>query len=91
MSHIKDNKAKLLARVRRLAGQVGAIERALDKDADCAAVLQQAAAVRGAINGLMDELVEDHLREHVAHPDLSPAARAAGADELIAAIRRYSK
>ena len=91
MSHIKDNKAKLLARVRRLAGQVGAIERALDSDADCAAVLQQAAAVRGAINGLMDELVEDHLREHVAHPGLSPADRAAGTEELIAAIRRYSK
>ena len=91
MAHLKDNKTKLLARVRRLAGQVGAIERALDSDAGCAAVLQQAAAVRGAVNGLMDELVEDHLREHVAHPGLSPADRAAGADELIAVIRRYSK
>jgi DNA-binding FrmR family transcriptional regulator len=91
MAHTKDNKSKLLARVRRLAGQVGAIERALESDSGCAAVLQQAAAVRGAVNGFIDELVEDHLREHVAHPDLSPADRAAGADELIAVIRRYSK
>jgi FrmR/RcnR family transcriptional regulator, repressor of frmRAB operon len=91
MAHTKDNKTKLLARVRRLAGQVGAIERALESNAGCAEVLQQAAAVRGAVNGFIDELVEDHLREHVAHPDLSPADRAAGADELIAVIRRYSK
>ncbi len=91
MSHIKTNKDQLVARVRRIAGQVAAIERALETDTGCAVVLQQVAAARGAINGLMDEIIEDHLREHVAHPSLDDAARARGTDELIAVIRRYAK
>lgn len=91
MAHTSSNKDQLIARVRRITGQMAAVERALDTDAGCAAVLQQVAAARGAINGLMDELIEDHLREHVARPDLDDTARAAGAAELIAVIRRYAK
>lgn len=91
MAHTKSNKDQLLARVRRIAGQIAAIERAIAEEAGCSAVLHQVAGVRGAMNGLMDELIEDHVREHVARPDLDDAARAAGAEELIAAVRRYSK
>jgi len=91
MAHLKANKEQLIARVRRIAGQMSAIERALETDASCSAVLQQVAAARGAINGLMDEIVEDHVREHVARPDLQDGERAAGAEELIAVIRRYAK
>ncbi|SEG20006.1 metal/formaldehyde-sensitive transcriptional repressor [Bosea lathyri] len=91
MSHLKANKDRLIARVRRIAGQMAAVERALDADATCAAVLQQVAAARGAIHGLMDEIVEDHVREHVARPDLTADERAVGAEELIAVIRRYAK
>ena len=91
MLHTKTNKGHLIARVRRIAGQVAALERALETETGCAVVLQQVAAARGAINGLMDEIIEDHLREHVAHPDLDGAARAKGADELAAVIRRYAR
>ncbi len=91
MSHVNANKDQLLARIRRIAGQVAAIEKALENDAGCAAVLHQVAGVRGAIGGLMDELIEDHVREHVARPDLTAEARAAGAQELITAMRRYVK
>jgi DNA-binding FrmR family transcriptional regulator len=91
MAHLAANKQQLINRVRRIAGQVEAIERALTEDADCSVTLQRVAAARGAINGLLDEIVEDHLREHVARPDLTDAQRAVGADELIAVIRRYSK
>jgi len=91
MAHTKSNKDPLLARVRRIAGQIAAIEKAIENEAGCSAVLHQVAGVRGALNGLMDELIEDHLREHVARPDLSDDARSAGAEELIAAIRRYAK
>ena len=91
MAHLAANKQQLINRVRRIAGQVEAIERALTEDANCSVTLQRVAAARGAINGLLDEIVEDHLREHVARPDLTDAQRAAGADELIAVIRRYSK
>ena len=91
MAHTLTNKDQLLARVRRIAGQVGAIERAIGDDAGCAAILHQVAGVRGAVLGLMDELVEDHMREHVVAPALTNAERAQGADELLAAIRRYAK
>jgi len=91
MSHTQSNKDQLLARVRRIAGQVGAIERAIDAEAGCAAILHQVAGVRGAVLGLMDELVEDHMREHIVAPTLSDAERAEGAVELLAAIRRYAK
>lgn len=91
MSHTLASKDQLLARVRRIAGQIGAIERAIAGEAGCAAILHQVAGVRGAVLGLMDELVEDHMREHVVAPSLSDAERAEGADELLAAIRRYAK
>ena len=89
--HTTTNKQQLLARVRRIAGQVAAIEKALEDEADCATVLHQVAGVRGAVLGLMDELIEGHLREHVARPGIDDEARSAAADELMAAIRRYGK
>lgn len=91
MSHTSANKNRLLARVRRIAGQVTAIEKALADEAGCSVVLHQVAGVRGAVNGLMDELIAEHLREHVAHPGLSDEVRAEGAEELMAAIRRYAR
>ena len=91
MSHIKSNKERLLARVRRIAGQVAAIEKAIGDEAACSAILHQAAGVRGAVLGLMDELIEDHVREHVARPGLSDVARSEAADELLAVVRRFGK
>jgi DNA-binding FrmR family transcriptional regulator len=84
-------KDELLNRVRRIAGQVQAVEKALEGDADCAKTLHLVAAIRGAVNGLMEQFIEAHTREHVAHPDLSDEARAQGAEDLLQAIRRYSK
>ncbi|MEB0041132.1 MULTISPECIES: metal/formaldehyde-sensitive transcriptional repressor [unclassified Pseudomonas] len=91
MSHIMSNKDELLKRVKRIAGQINAVERALESDQDCAKTLHLVAATRGAINGLMDELIEAHAREHVANPELSDEERAIGVEELLEAIRRYSK
>jgi len=91
MAHIKSQKDQLLARVRRIAGQVVAIEKAISEDAGCSVVLHQVAGVRGATLGLMEELIEDHMREHVARPGLTDQARAEGAEELIAVVRRHWK
>ena len=91
MSHTTREKAKLLARVRRIRGQVEAIERALESEAGCTEVLHLLAASRGAMNGLMAEVLEDHVREHVAAGDLTDAARTEGADELLDVIRAYLK
>lgn len=92
MSHTIREKGKLLSRVRRIRGQVEALERALEDERGCTAVMQQIAAVRGAINGLMAEVVEDHIRVHVANPALDTEdARAQGVDELLEVIRTYLK
>ncbi|MGH8127898.1 MAG: metal/formaldehyde-sensitive transcriptional repressor [Gammaproteobacteria bacterium] len=86
MTHTIRGKTKLLNRVRRLRGQVEAIERALEAEAGCERVLQLIAASRGAMNGLMAEVVEDHIRTH-----LMDSARAEGAAELIDVVHSYFK
>lgn len=91
MGHLSENNADLLARVRRIAGQVGAIERGLLKGSSCSDVLHLVAAARGALNGLLDEIIADHLAEHVVRPGLDDSERAAGAEQLLAVIRRYTK
>lgn len=90
MSHTAASSDELIVRVRKIAGQIAAVERALTSNAPCADVLHRVAAVRGALNGLLDEIIAAHLEVHVASPDLSDAARIQGAEELLAVIRRYS-
>lgn len=91
MSHTIRNKTKLLNRVHRIQGQVEAVERALEEAAGCGEVLQRIAAARGAMNGLMSEVLEGYLREHL----LSSTERAKGredfADDLIGIVRAYLK
>lgn len=92
MAHTVSNKARLIARVRRLKGQIEAIERALEAEAPCGDILNLAASVRGAAGGLTAELIEDHLRAHVSDPDSDPDRdRAQAASELIGVIRSYLK
>jgi DNA-binding FrmR family transcriptional regulator len=86
------DKVRLLSRVRRIREQVEAIERALDADQECSSVLQLMAACCGALNGLMAEVLEGHVRFHVLDPKSgknSPQAEAA--EELIDVVRRYLK
>jgi DNA-binding FrmR family transcriptional regulator len=90
MSHAIREKHKLLQRVRRIRGQVQAIERALDQEISCTDVLQLIASVRGAINGLMGEVMEDHIREHVLEA-AGEKERRHGAEELIDVVRAYLK
>jgi len=91
MSHLTQDKDALLKRIRRIGGQVQALERALEGEADCSKTLHLAAAIRGAVHGLMDELIEAHAREHVARPGLSDAERSQGLEDVLEAIRRYAK
>lgn len=66
MPHTIRDKKALLARIRRIGGQAQALERALEGESECSAVLQQIAAIRGATDGLLAEVLEGHLREHLA-------------------------
>ena len=83
-------KTKLLNRLRRIKGQIEAIERAVENDGECARVLQQATACRGALDGFIAEVIEDHIREHM----MDPAAprddpRAQAAEELVDIVHSY--
>lgn len=91
MGHLHTTNADLVARVRRIAGQVAAVERELAAEASCTKVLHLVAAVRGAVNGLMDEIIAEHLEAHVSRAGLTDEERAQGAEELLAVIRRYAK
>lgn len=90
MSHTIDDKQNLLARVRRIRGQVEGIERALEREAGCAEVMHLIAGARGAITGLMAEVIEDHVRTHLVDTKKHPGALdAEAAEQLLAVVRTY--
>jgi DNA-binding FrmR family transcriptional regulator len=92
MSHTAKHKHKLLARVRRLKGQIEAVERSLEAGVPCGEILNLVASIRGAVTGLTGELIEDHIREHVSNPETdTDRERAQGASELIDVVRTYLK
>jgi DNA-binding FrmR family transcriptional regulator len=92
MGHTIRDKAKLLARVRRVRGQIEAVERALEQEKGCSAVLQLVVAARGAMNSLMAEIIKGHIRMHVVDPAREPnSSRAQGAEELIEVVQAYLK
>lgn len=91
MSHTIHDKKKLLARVRRIKGQAGALESALEQESECAAILQQIAAIRGAVNGLMLEVLEGHMREHLSAEEATHAERLEDLDQVVRVLRSYLK
>ena len=90
MAHIHRHKDKLLHRIKRLQGQMNAVHRAIEEDQDCAAVLPTLAAARGAMNALLAEIIEGHMREHIVDPGKRPGTRQEkAAQELIDVVRAY--
>jgi len=88
--HSPAEKKRVLTRVRRIKGQTDALERALEAGSECAAVLQQIAAIRGAVNGLMSEVLESHIREELGQA-VADRGREASIDEIAALVRSYLK
>jgi DNA-binding FrmR family transcriptional regulator len=92
MTHTVRDRKKLLARVKRIRGQVEAIERALEGEAGCEQVMHLIAGARGAMAGLMAEVVEDHVRTHLVDEDAHPGAlNAEAAEQLLDVVRTYLK
>lgn len=92
MSHVAKEKTKLLNRIKRLRGQIEAIERAIETDQECAVVLQQATSCRGALDGFIAEVIEDHIREHMVDQSAGrDDPQVAAADELIDIVHQYLK
>lgn len=91
MPHTVKDQKKLLTRVRRIKGQAEGLERALESGTDCSAVLQQIAAIRGAVNGLMAEVLEGHLRDHLGAEDRTPQQRHDDLEQVVSVLRSYLK
>ena len=92
MTHTIREKTKLLSRVRRIRGQVEAIERALDTEARCEDVMRLIASARGALAGLMAEVVEEHVRTHLVDVEKYPdALNTEAAEQLLDVVRAYMK
>ena len=90
MAHLERDRDKLLARVKKIRGQLNAVEKSLVADDDCAQVLMTLASCRGALNGLLVEIIESHIRFHVVDPDQRPGSdRAQATAELIEVLRTY--
>jgi DNA-binding FrmR family transcriptional regulator len=90
MAHTTAEKNKLIARVRRMKGQLEAIEKALDEEEDCSAILHQISGCRGAMNGLMAEVLEGHVRSHLL-VNGNKEKQAQAADDLIELVKSYLK
>jgi DNA-binding FrmR family transcriptional regulator len=91
MSHIDKEKQKLVARIKRIRGQVDSIERSLSSEDDCADVLMLLANVRGGINSLMAEVLEDHIRHHLLSSQKSAVPPHELAEDMIDLVRAYLK
>lgn len=91
MPHSPEDKKRILTRVRRIRGQTEAIERALENGDPCIAILQQIAAVRGAANGLMGEMLEIHLKDELVTGETSEDQRTVRMAEVSQLLRSYLK
>jgi len=88
---IAKEKQKLLSRIKRLGGQIDAVERAVTEGDECADILMQLAAIRGGVNSLMAEILEDHVRLHITHPDRRVESPEELTEDLISLVRAYLK
>lgn len=92
MSHTIRNKQNLILRSKRIRGQFEALERALEEGRDCSEFLQLISAARGAVNSLMAELLEGHIRHHVLDPKRKPSSeQTLAADEVVDMVKTYLK
>ena len=84
-------KQKLLSRIRRLGGQVTAVERSVTEGDECADILMLLAAIRGGVNSLMAEILQDHIRLHITHPNRGTESPEELTEDLISLVRAYLK
>ena len=92
MSHTTKDKQKLILRAKRIQGQVEALVRVLTEERECSEILQVMSAARGAMNSLMAELLEGHIRSHVLDGRQKPTSQQAmAADEVIEMVKSYLK
>lgn len=88
---VAKEKQKLLSRIRRLGGQITAVERSVTEGDECADILMLLAAIRGGVNSLMAEILEDHVRLHITYPNRGSESPEELTEDLISLVRAYLK
>jgi DNA-binding FrmR family transcriptional regulator len=91
LPQLSREKQKLLSRIKRLAGQIDAVEHSVAEGDECADVLMLLAAIRGGVNSLMAEILEDHIRLHITHPERRTESSEELTEDLIGLVRAYLK
>jgi len=91
LPQISKEKQKLLSRIKRMAGQLDAVERSVTEGDECADILMLLAAIRGGVNSLMAEILEDHIRLHIIHPNRTNETPEELTEDLISLVRAYLK
>ncbi len=91
MPHTIHHQKELLSRVKRIQGQLGALEKALVESNDCNKVLQQIAAIRGATNGLMLEVLDGHIREHLGCNEIPAKQKKDDLEQVLRVLHSYLK
>ena len=91
LPEISKEKQKLLSRIKRMAGQIDAVERSVSDGDECADILMLLAAIRGGVNSLMAEILEDHIRLHITHPNRTNETPEELTEDLISLVRAYLK
>ena len=91
LPEISKEKQKLFSRIRRLGGQITAVERAVTDGDECADILMLLASIRGGVNGLMAEILEDHIRLHMMTPDQKMESPEELGEDSIGLVRAYLK
>ena len=91
LPEISKEKQKLFSRIKRLGGQISAVERAVAEGDECADILMLLAAIRGGVNSLMAEILEDHVRLHITHPTRGSQTPEELTEDLISLVRAYLK
>ena len=91
LPEISKEKQKLLSRIKRMSGQITAVERAVTEGDECADILMLLAAIRGGVNSLMAEILEDHIRLHIMHSGGGTQSPEEFTEDLIGLVRAYLK
>ncbi|WP_315851516.1 metal-sensitive transcriptional regulator [Pirellulimonas nuda] len=88
----EEDKGKLANRLRRVSGQVAAVQRMMDEDVYCVDILTQIAAASGALGKVGQLLLESHIQSCVADAVRSGDAQRQEEKlaELIEIFRKYA-
>ena len=85
-----EEREKLRNRIRRIRGQLNAVEKALTANEGCSAALHSLTACRGAMDSLLYEIIEEHIRFHIIDPATQPSTgQAEATQDLLDALHAY--